>query len=304
MIVSANVFVDSFNNREIALILWLALFIVVLLFTKTFWKSLPGIVGILISRKVLTVLIALVLYIGLVVLILYDVHFWDLSLLKDTLFWFLGVSLLLLFNVNKATENDKHFFKRVFLEAIAFTVLIAFVANFYAFPLWAEIIIYPSVVFLGLMIAVASTDEKYSSVKTFFEFVLAAYGFFLLGYGIYRMVINYHSFFTYDMLRTFTLPILLTITYIPFLYVCALYMDYDDLFIQVDLSISEDAELSRWTKKKLMRICHLNLKRLNGVKNKKLEFRRIRDKGDVLQLLDDFKQDYAKMSREGPLSLM
>lgn len=276
--------------------IWLVVLVIILLFMKSTWKVLPGMVRMLLSRQVLTVLIAMVLYVGLVVLILYDVHFWNRFLIKDTLFWFVGVAIILLFNVNKATEDGGPFFKRVILEGIGFAMVLAFLANLYSFPLWFEIILAPSITFLVLLSVLASTEEQYSSVKKLVDFVLAAFGFFLIGFTVYKMASNYHSFFTCGTLRTFVLPPLLTIAYLPFLYVCALYMVYDSMFVRID---GEDKALARVTRRKIMKLCNVHLKKLNRFAEENIkELIKLRNKNDVLKMIEDFGENYKTASHE------
>lgn len=67
-----NCFIESFNNREIAIVLWHAVLAVVPLSMKSIRNALPGSLPSLVSRKMLTVLISMFLYVGLIALVLHD----------------------------------------------------------------------------------------------------------------------------------------------------------------------------------------------------------------------------------------
>jgi hypothetical protein len=134
-------YVDLFNNREEALVIWLVILFILLLSFKSTRKSLHGVLKAVLNKKILTVLIAMVVYVGLVVFLLYELNFWDAFLTKDTIFWFVGVALILLFSVDKATEAGGHYFMRVIRDALALIVVLEFIVNFYAFNLWIEMIL-------------------------------------------------------------------------------------------------------------------------------------------------------------------
>ena len=84
---------ELFNNREIAIGFWSAVAIIVLLFIKSMRQSLKTIIGILFCKKFIIFYVVFISFLFLVLSILKWAEVWDISLLKDTIFWVLFVEM-------------------------------------------------------------------------------------------------------------------------------------------------------------------------------------------------------------------
>lgn len=287
-------YLDLLNNREQALIIWLVLLFILALSFKSGRRSLFDLVKSLFAKKIFAVLLAMILYIGLVVLLLYRIQFWDVFLTKDTIFWFVGVAFVLLYGY-QATQGDEHYFKSILLEALTLIVLLEFVVNLYAFNLWVEIILLPVVSIIVIFGVFAATKEEFAPIGKAIEYLLAAFGLFLIGYAFFKILSNYQNFLTSDNLRAFALPIILTLAYLPFLYLIALYAVYDELFVRLNLFSNKDKELIRLARRKILMLCNVNLKKLNRfAKENTQELMRLRNRNDLLSMIDEFRMAYKK----------
>jgi len=159
-----------FNNREIALLLWLAVIVLAVLLSKL-RKSLVPIVKILTSKMFLIIFSLIGAYLFGIILLLKNLEVWQTSNLKDVLFWLFTVGLILVFKINNAKSNA--YFIGIFLSAIKWTIILEFVVNLYSFSLLAEILILPVLVFLALTQAVAEMDAKHKVVSQFLQNVIA-----------------------------------------------------------------------------------------------------------------------------------
>ena len=100
---------EVFNNREIAVGMWVILVVVISLFTKPVHQFLKSVFPILFCHKFVAFYIIFLSYFGLVTYGLYAIGFGDVSLLKDTIFWILFLELpLFVKTIEKAKDN--HFF--------------------------------------------------------------------------------------------------------------------------------------------------------------------------------------------------
>ena len=104
-----------FNNREIAIILWLLIFLVWALFHKKIRASLFSVLKILTSVRFILLIILMLLYVSLMIYLFRKIGLWDGSMIKDTTLWFFGVAFIMLINWNKATEEE-HYFQKVLLD--------------------------------------------------------------------------------------------------------------------------------------------------------------------------------------------
>lgn len=251
-----------FNNREIALLLWLAVIVLAVLLSKL-RKSLVPIVKILTSKMFLIIFSLIGAYLFGIILLLKNFEIWQTSNLKDVLFWLFTVGLILVFKINDAKSNA--YFKGIFLSAIKWTIILEFVVNLYSFSLFTEIVILPVLVFLAMTQAVAEMDEKHKVVSKFLQNVIALAGLSIFSYSLYKTVINFEAVLTFQNLVSFLLPSTITILFIPFVYFLALYSTYESYFIHLDFMTVKKDKVKE-TKKLILRIANINLDKLLRIK--------------------------------------
>ncbi len=251
-----------FNNREIALLLWIALIILVVLVSK-FRKSLVPIIHSFTKRMFLIIFSLIGAYLFLIILICKNLEVWQNSNLKEVLFWLFTVGLILVFKINDAKSNA--YFKGIFLSAIKWTIVLEFVVNLYSFSLFTEIIILPVLVILALTQAVAEMDKNHKVVSTFLYNVIAIAGLSIFSYSLYKTVINFESVLTFQNLVSLLLPSIITILFIPFVYFLALYRTYELFFINLDwMTVKKDKV--KEAKKLILQNANINLYKLLRIK--------------------------------------
>jgi hypothetical protein len=85
------------------------------------------------------------------------------------------------------------------------------------------------------------------------------------------------------------LPPLLSFALIPFLYLFALIMAYETLFVRLDIFLKNDKALAKFAKIKIFKLCFLNLKKLNKfAKENTPDFLNLKDKNDIVSLVRKF----------------
>lgn len=276
-----------FNNREIALLFWIALIVLAVLLSKL-RKSLVPIFKILTGKMFLIIFSLIGIYLYGIILLLKYLEVWQSSNLKDVLFWFFSVGLILVFKINDAKSNA--YFKVIFLSAIKWTIILEFIVNLYSFSLFTEIIILPVLVFLAMTQAVAEMDEKHKMVSKFLQNVIAVAGLLIFSFSLYKTVINFDAVLTFQNLIVFLLPSTITILFIPFVYFLALYSTYESYFIQLDFMTVKKDKVKE-VKKLILRIANINLDKLLRIK-KNFEKRVFYDDTD----LKDYVQEISKKS--------
>ena len=260
---------DVLSTREVALLSWILFGICAMMFKKDLRNGLGQIIKILFSKQIGTILVMLTLYVCLLLTILYKVKLWDISLFKDTIFWYCTSAIVLLFSVNKAKDNA--FFKIIVSENLKWAIILEFIINFYTFSLMAELIIIPVITFLLLLQAFASRDEKNIQVSKLLEYITGSIGLILFAYAIYITFIHYEIVFTIHNLFSFMLPPILTILLIPFLYVLAVYMNYELLFIRIDFLTNDDEKRNK-LKRAIIFAANLNLNYIKAIDSKLNKF--------------------------------
>lgn len=251
-----------FNNREIALLFWIGLVILAVLFT-TLRKSLAPIFKIATGKIFLIIFSLIAVYLSGIILLLINLGVWQLSNFKDVLFWLFSVGLISVFKINDANSNA--YFKGIFFSAIKWTIILEFFVNLYSFSLLTEIIILPVLAFLGMTQIVAEMDEKHKMASKFLQNVIAVAGLLIFSYSLYKTVVNFNTVLTFQTLVAFLLPSTVTILFIPFLYFLALYCTYESYFVNLDFMTVKKDKVKE-VKGLILRIANVNLDKLLRIK--------------------------------------
>lgn len=207
---------NIFNNREIATILWTVG--VSLVFYKDVWNVF------LAALNLWRFWLLMILYIVGSVFILYKINFWNIDLLKITVFWVLGWAIAVFVNLTKIERNGDYLKKLVF-EILGVTTFISFLSNFYSFSLVAELLIVPiAVMFSGL--SIVATDSRYG-VRKFSGGVVMALGLIIFFNSLYKTIENFCDFLSGSTLLEFLIPIFLSFMFIPFVYGLSFYVRWE-----------------------------------------------------------------------------
>lgn len=280
---------QTLSTREKALVVWLFVLLVFMLSRKEIRNSFFQIIRMMFFSKLALIFIGTIIYASLVSSILQKVSLWNILLLKDTVFWIVGTACVLLMGIDKAMR-DSTYFKKLALSVFALSVMIEFLVNLYTFNFWVEMILIPVFVFIGGMLGIAETDAKYSLIKRVLNSVLVAFGLFSILYALAQLVSSLSSFTTLYNLRVFLIGPILSLGYIPIMYLLALFMTYETLFVRINMFTKNDKKLGFLTKRKILELCHFNLTELiKFSQNTGVIISRLSKKKDVIDMIANYK---------------
>ena len=94
-----NFLTNNFNNRELASFFWIIILGIWLFLGKSFRMATWNVVKSIFEIKILLILSLTLGYVAGIILILNWIGFWELSVLKSSIYWFLGMALVNLFNI-------------------------------------------------------------------------------------------------------------------------------------------------------------------------------------------------------------
>lgn|SRR5690606_39241670 len=225
-------FFNLLSNREISILVWLLLtFILLTASSKGSFGKFLLVLKALFSKKIIPFYIGIGIYFALIVTLFNKFGVWEFSLYKDFIYWFLTTGMILFFSVSDL--NSYSDFIKIILTATSLTIILEFIIGFYNFSLIWELILIPTLTFISLLTFVAELKKEDSNSKlvvTFLKNVLAILGFGFLIYGIYQLTGNYNEFFTLSNLKSFLLPPIFTLLFLPFIYYVVLYVKYERVF--------------------------------------------------------------------------
>lgn len=269
---------NDFDNRQIALIIWIFLILFWVTKNKNIRNVLNTLIKTFLTKPILMSVFSMVCYILIIVLFLYQFDIWDNSQLNATLIWSVTSAFSMFFKLNKINE-DKMFFKKAIIKNFKLTVLIDFIVNLNVFSLWFELIFIPCTFVLGAMITISNRDEKHRLVEKLLNGITIFLGFSLITYSLWQIYIHFDEVYTLEKLRDFSVPILLSILYLPFVYFFVLYSAYEEVFVRLQFVI-KDHTLHDYTKYLL--ITHFIFRRdLLHLWLKKSRFEDLNSKEDI-----------------------
>ena len=230
---------DIFNNREIAIGLWLlAISIYVFLSPKMVEvkSSFRHLLSAFFVKQIMSVLGLMIVYIIFVIYFLSEMDLWNVEQIKNTVFWCVSVGFMSLFKI-ESIKKDKSFFKHSVIDNLKLLAILQFIVGVYTFPIWIEILLVPILALIGAMSAIVEGDKKYHQVKTILEYCLSIFGIILIIYTLYMLTTNFSEFGNKKTGYDFFIPSLLTLFYLPFLFFILVYSTYEQVFVRLRFSI-------------------------------------------------------------------
>lgn len=225
-------FLKLLSNREISILIWAFLTLTILILSsKGSFGNLLSVVKALFSKKFIPFYATFGIYFFIIISILSKFSIWEFSLYKDFIYWFLTTGIVLFFNSNNLKGYKD--FTKVILTAISLTIILEFIIGFYNFSLVWELILIPIVTFISLLSLVAEMkkdDRNTKIVANILKNILSFIGLGIFIYCIYQLTINYKDFFTLSNLKSFLLPPLFTLLFLPLVYFTVLYIKYERAF--------------------------------------------------------------------------
>lgn len=201
-------------------------------------KSFRGLISAFFARQIISVLILMTTYMGAVVYFMSEADLWNAEQIKNTVFWVVAVGFMSLFKL-ESIKKDKSFFKHSVIDNLKILAVIQFVIGTYTFALWAELLLVPALVVIGAMTAIAETNQKYNQAKRFFEGLMMFFGAFVIAYTVYMLATDFDEFGQERTVYDFIVPPLLTLFYLPFIFLMMVYSTYEQVFVRLIFSIKE-----------------------------------------------------------------
>lgn len=280
-----------FDNREIAIAIWAVLALVWALYAMRRSPTVVGLLKAFAQKQILTALTLMILYIVLMVIGLRAAGLWDIGQLKNTILWTLFVAPVSLFRVTSIAD-DPHYYRNAIKDNLSLVIVLEFVIAFYTFNLWIELLIVPVTALLAAMVAVAESRKEHAKVAGVLSGCLALFGLGVIIRAVYGLIADFRSFATIHTLSDFYLPPVLSLLFLPFIFVLALYASYESAFVRSRFSI-KDAALESYAKRRALLGFHVRTGLLERW-TRNLNFARPQSRREIDQSICDVKTLHAR----------
>ncbi|AHB42016.1 hypothetical protein RAAC3_TM7C00001G0150 [Candidatus Saccharibacteria bacterium RAAC3_TM7_1] len=249
-----------FNSREIAVGLWLAVLIIFVASKKAVRSSFGAVLKTFFTPKIIIPLLLSFTPSVLVVWLLAYLNLWDLSVLKETIYWVIGTGIIM-FGKFDGVKDLKSLYRQTAKETLALVVVLEFIIWLYVFPLWAELLLVPFVTLIVLLATVAKymKTDGIELTRKVLNGTQVFIGLLILLFALIGFVKSPVALFTFQNLELFLLPIVLSLTYVPSVYFIALYSKYELVFLRIDYPMKLNRKSKRAIKLAATRRCGLSV---------------------------------------------
>jgi uncharacterized membrane protein YhdT len=283
------IFISELNNRETAIALWAVIALLIAISTKSVRHALSGVLKAFFVKKIIIPILFMLVYVSIMIVFYAKINFWDISALKDTVFWVAGTAFVFFFKINEILK-DEHYFEKAIIDNIKLAAILEFIMNLYSFAFAIEfLILVPMIVLISTLRAVALSKPIYKLARIALDYILGLLGIVIIAYTIREISTDFHGFATLKNLRDFLLPLAFTITYIPFVYLVTLYSQYDNIFMRIDFA-NKNSNLTKYAKQKILITFHFNLRKLTRF-SKKAGWPEFHIEDDVTNLISQTKSE-------------
>lgn len=251
---------DLLNNREIAVGIWLVALIVFAASRKVVRSSFADVLKAFFTPRIIIPLLLSFTPSVLVVWLLVSLNLWDLSVLKETIYWVVGTGIIMFGKFN-SVKDLKSLYKQTAKETLALVVILEFIIWLYVFPLWAELLFVPVVTFIVLLATVAKymKTDGIEFTRKVLNGTQVFIGLLLLLFAFIAFIKSPATLFTFQNLELFLLPIVLSLTYVPSVYFIALYSKYELVFNRINYPMQLNRKSKRIIKLAAIGRCGLSV---------------------------------------------
>ena len=232
---------DVLSSREWSIVTWFTILSIAFYFSPKMSEARAAfhkLVKAFFVRSIMVVLSAMLLYVCGTIVLLVSIDLWDLSQIKNTVIWVAAVGMLSLFKL-ETLKKDPHFFKNAVIDNLKLITILEFVVGEYTFPFWVEMITVPFITSIFLMMAVSDTQEGLRPAKIFLERLVIGIGLLILSYVGFKLFTSFSELASLKSVQDFLTPPILTICYLPFIFIMMLFTSYQRIGVQLKYSIKD-----------------------------------------------------------------
>lgn len=232
------------NNREWALAIWLAVFVVMVLLIPAARRSLPALLRIFFGHRILVPFLLMVTYTGGVIAVLIGVGVWDAKLITPTIVWFLTTAMVNFLRLPRAVK-EQGYFRKLALGAVAAPVVVQFLVDLYPFSLVEEVLLQGGFLILGVLAAVAATKPEDIPARRLLNVLIGILVLIVVFHSVMEITVQWSKLDFVGEAKKFLLPIGMTAAFLPFMYGLTLYAAYELALSRMRATASTGTKLTK-----------------------------------------------------------
>lgn len=227
-------FIASISNREWASLIWLGGLIVWVAYYKPTRKSVGQLLKAFFQPVLIVPLLIAAVYATGEIHLLDRIGWWSIDNLKTTVLWLITFAFVTMFEVAMA-KNRKAGLGKITRDIVAVTGVLIFITELYSFSLPVELIALPLVTIIYLMAEMAKLKPEHVAVAKLFGYLSALIGFSYFGFSVWKSVEAGREAATWAVALEFLNPVMLSVGFLPFLYIWRTYVAYNETFTTISV---------------------------------------------------------------------
>lgn len=238
---------DIFNNRELATAtLVIVVFIWASIKSKEVLTAIKLVLKSFCQKAILITTGTLLLYISIIVYLLDSIDVWNAGQLKNTILWFVFIGCIQLMNTTKITD-PKEYLKTSLNSQVKLIVLIEFLVAFHSYGFITELLLVTTATLFACCSAFTKGKPEYKQAQKIFDYILAIMGTLIFIDSILNIYNESGKFISVDTFRDFLVPMLLSVSLLPYVYVFYYLLAYERAFIMTHI-YTDSKKLQRYAK--------------------------------------------------------
>ena len=287
---------EVFSTREVAIGVYGLIFIVLACTNMKIRLAAIDVVKAACQKPFLVLFFWVWVYAVAIICCLHELHLWKWVFLKDVFAWviFAGVPLCFKAAWKKVEEN---FFRNMVLDNLKFVVFVEFIISSFTFSLLTEMLIQPILLLLISLQTLSGSKEEWKAAKIFFDIIVSSVSMVFLGFTFRAVIRAYSQEGMIDLLVAFCVPALLSICFVPILYILAVRSKYRSLFGRITIRGANNRKAVRKRKVSVVLACGASYKKVCEFDRQYCHsyiplIRSDKDDESFVRFLNDFKVRY------------
>ena len=287
-----------FTNRELAIVTWLILFIVLIgilsIYNKDSRKSICDFLKTLLSKPLRILIITIVIYFAVVTYLFSILSFWKNAYLKDIVLWFI---LSGIYFVMKSIDGDNsgHYIRNYIKQNIQFSIFINFIVSYFTFSYFVELLLQLFLYILIIFNVFTKEKIEYKIVYDLSNILLVIMSLYFYVQAFGSILTQYAELLSFDTFVSFLIPFIYMIVFIPLVFFFEIYAIYETLFLRLSFMTIKDKKLLNRRKWEILKLCKLSIPQISYFeKNFLFKFYQKISEEEVQSIYGQFLNSYKK----------
>jgi peptidoglycan/LPS O-acetylase OafA/YrhL len=220
----------SLSNREVSTAFWMLVLFLMAMCIKALREGLFAILKVISMKRMRRWALIMVTYTALICAGLYFTDLWSFRDMKATLLWLLSAGFYMVYQTVNREPPPKQLVGGILRNGFSIAVILEFLVGGVDLPFFIVFLLIPIAAFFAFISGPSNTNNPHEALgRRFANKVLLVIGCGLFIYATVVIIFDWENFWQLQTLRSFLLPISLSVLFIPYLWAILTYLAYEHI---------------------------------------------------------------------------